>query len=1645
MFRICNKLHSSLREGSKFPAADAKGGSPRSGPPACPDKYLSAPFTVLFEGLEPRTLFSATIVDDALVADIEWMGEQTQALANEYVVRFNTADVKVVSLAESLWALGLDDAEVCNIGGGFGVVTTAKGSLQDLQAWAYQQADVQYLEPNFIHTMGEYTETTLPTDPSFMTLWGLNNTGQSGGTVDADIDAPEAWDLTTGSNEVVIAIIDTGINYMHPDLAANIWTNSGEIAGDGIDNDGNGFVDDVRGWDFAYNDNDPRDGNNHGTHVAGTIGARANNSRGVAGVNWNVKLMAIKFLSDGGYGSTADAIEAINYVTMMKRDYGVNVVATNNSWGGGGYSTALRDAIAASGQQDILFVAAAGNSSSNNDVSPHYPSNYNLSNVISVAATDRNDSKASFSSYGATTVDLAAPGVSIYSTVGTSGYASYSGTSMAAPHVSGVVGLLAAYNPQATAAEIKSALMDSVDVIPAMQNRCVTGGRLNAFKALQAIGTGEDVTGPTVLSVTPSGESAPVSTIAITFSEPIVASTVVGANFGLRIAGLDGLFDTGDDINVPILDGHLSQPQPNKVRITLDEALAAGSYRLTMMGLGDNPIRDEAGNPLNDGLRERRTFTILDIATEEEANDTLAQATDTQLLGLETVMIGGEVGNGAQGAQDVDVYSVVLSANTALAADVDLVGSGGSFVARLFDANGNELIFTHDDSDSASLRYVVPVSGTYYVAVSGFGNFSYDPTAGGSGADGTTGQYMLTLTTATPPASQQAGPDRFGYRGQTTAFNFEDISSFGTTGQSGYSDDASFQISAAALEGFDFEFYGDNITSLYVSTNGLITVGQSNTAYWNTDFTSSPSQATIAPLWDDMVLEDSNATVVWARRGSGDDERLIVQWDNARFYGGLGQGTVTFQAVLYEGDNSIRFNYDDLQVDNSHTEAASATVGIKDAGSQQIGEDVLRLSYNNSSSAFVGTGVSTVITAIATPPGDFNRDGHRDILWQRTTGENAVWLMDGTSHVSSAALWSVRNTSWSIAGQADFNGDGYTDILWHNATDGQNVVWAMRGTQLTGVHRLVTTTNTNWEIAAVGDLNGDGKADLVWQNSADGRARVWLMDRLKPASTAELPAETDLSWQIVGAGDFDGDGKDDILWRDREGGDSRVWLMNGATVVSTEVIAAEADQNWQVGAVGDFNGDGNVDIIWRNISTGDNRAWLMDGVTVQQTVDLQPVANTQWSMAGMRSWRPTAQEDFDGNNATDILWRKTTGDNAVWLMSNTDHVGSAALGPVTNTAWTIAGQGDFNGDGYNDILWRNTSDGRNVVWKMRRTKLIGSSALASVANTSWEVAGVGDFNGDNKVDVLWQNRDDGRVHLWMMNGTRLASATGLPRETDLSWQIAGVGDFNGDGRDDILWRDRQTGDSRVWLMSATRVGSTAVMAAEADQDWQVGAVADFTGDGKADIVWRNVVTGDNRVWMMDGTAVNQTVNLQRVLDTRWHMAGMRDWTQGAGSAGISVRSAVASFTGSDQAAPLAELGYRSAGAGDAAAAAFTQDADGRADVMLAGLASNADQQADQIDLDSVLPATRSTADSQQVSSAVSAAGRQAQPVSAYKGVALDADAEREVSPMLTDGLDRAGPADTAGGAESNAASFPSLVDDLDIDQEVDILAMVALH
>jgi subtilisin family serine protease len=354
-----------------------------------------------------------------------------------------------------------------------------------LIAFLQTQPDVEFASPNFV-----YRTTAVPDDPSFPSLWGLLNSGQliagTFGTPDADIDATDAWDESTGSTSHVVAVIDTGIDYNHVDLAANMWSAPApfEVTINGLTiNCAAG----THGFNAINHTCNPMDDQYHGTHVAGTIGAVGNNGIGVTGVNWTTRLIGGKFLNSGGSGTTVDAVEAIEFMIQAKAAFaatsGANIRVLNNSWGGGGFDAALASEIALANSNNMLFVAAAGNAGNNNDVFPFYPASYNIANVLAVASTTNQDFKSGFSNYGAATVPLAAPGSNVYSTMPGNSYAFLSGTSMASPHVAGAAALVLSECALDTA-DLKDALISSVDVLGSLSGLVTSSGRLNVDRAL---------------------------------------------------------------------------------------------------------------------------------------------------------------------------------------------------------------------------------------------------------------------------------------------------------------------------------------------------------------------------------------------------------------------------------------------------------------------------------------------------------------------------------------------------------------------------------------------------------------------------------------------------------------------------------------------------------------------------------------------------------------------------------------------------------------------------------------------------------------------------------------------------------------------------------------------------------------------------------------------------------------------------------------------------------------------------------------------------------------------------------------------------------------------------------------------------------
>ena len=541
--------------------------------------------------------------------------------------------------------------------------------------------------------------SALQADSRIAWFEALNNTGQNGGTAGDDIKATQAWSITTGSKNVVVAEIDSGVDYTHADLAANIWTkpNAGK----------DGFSGDVHGYDFVDNNGNPMDQNGHGTFVAGEIGAVGNNGAGVTGVDWNVTIMPLKFLGANGSGYTSDAIRAINYAVMERTQYGVNVRVINASWSSSAIDTGLNAAIQAAGNAGILFVAAAGNSASNNDVAPQYPSSSGLANVVSVAASDAGDQLASFSDYGANTVNLAAPGVDIYSTLPGGKYGYLSGTSMATPLVAGAAALAWAADPNATVAQVRSALLQGVTKIPALAGKVSSGGILNACNTLKLLTTPAPApaAAPTIASLVASASSVRAGgTVSLT-AQGVAAGggTIAGVSFYQDSNG-DGQWNAGD-----ALIGTTSTVSGGQAVISISTGnFKPGSYRLFARALNTNGQWSSAAGT---------QLTVTAQATPQGTNPTNAVA----------VAIGSTAQGYVANSSSTCYFKVQVVAGQTYTFQT-VLGTLYNSVLTLLDTNGQTVIAQNDGMASSNrasrITWRATGSGTYYLAV---GSFSGSP------------------------------------------------------------------------------------------------------------------------------------------------------------------------------------------------------------------------------------------------------------------------------------------------------------------------------------------------------------------------------------------------------------------------------------------------------------------------------------------------------------------------------------------------------------------------------------------------------------------------------------------------------------------------------------------------------------------------------------------------------------------------------------------------------------------------------------------------------------------------------------------------------------------------------------------------------
>ncbi len=1141
-------------------------------------------------------------------------------------------------------------------------------NTEALTAALAHNPNIEYIEPNYIVQMGG-----APNDPNYNQQWPFKNSGQTPtdyfgipGAIGADIDMEPAWSITTGSSAIVVGVVDTGIDYTHSDLAANVWSNPG---GKGNVACGAG----THGFNAITKLCDPMDDNGHGTHVSGTIGAVGNNGTGVTGVNWTTSIMGLKFLDPYGYGTTANAVAAIEFAVQAKID-GVNVRVLSNSWGGGGFSKALLDEINRAAQQDILFVAAAGNSYSNNDVFPNYPSNYVADNIIAVAATDNTDTLAYFSNYGATTVHLAAPGVAVYSTMRNGTYGYLSGTSMATPHVSGVAALVLAHTPSLTTAQVKSAILDNTDPLPSLANKTVTGGRLNAARALGlparptfsltatpafayavpgssvsfalSITPSNGFTGPVTFSITglPTGVQAtfdPASTTTtstltlatspttpITTSYPTVTATDGNVSrktsltlittatvpvpqcpaFGSQTISspTGGIAHVRGDFN---RDGRpdlaIVFPEINSVGIDIGTGNASFSYR-SIVTVGSQPLAITTGDFDGDG--------VLDLATANSgsANVTILKGT----------------GDGAF----IKLGPVPAGATPFAIATADLNGDG---VADLIVANN--------------------ASNTVSVLL-GHGDGTFAPPVPYSTAGG---PYAVVTEDLNRDGKLDVA---------VVSFNGNKVSVLMGNGDGTLAAAADYATGTSPTFIVAADLNGDGIADLATSNSGSNNVsvltgkndGTFNAAV-NYNVGDGPISIAAGDINNDgaMDLLTSNNSAysisLLLNSGGGTFRNAVNYSVPSNYYYPGAPGPISVIDLNGDGRSDVIVN----------TTNATAVLVNTSGCSLNCGTLASETTY----------GVGSTPSGIAT--GDFNRDGATDVA---ITSANSVEIRLGNGDSTfQSGLTANAGTTPSAVGTADFNRDGKLDLAVTNS--GSNDVSILLGNG-DGTFQTATSfgAGTNPSAIAIGDVNGDGKPDLAIANGGANNVSI-LMGHGDGTFDSAVNYTVETSPRSLALGDFNGDGRLDLVVANY-GSNTISFLAgngNGTFQNATSLTAGTAPSAL---FVRDFNRDGKLDFA--ATMSGDHAVWLFrgNGNGTFQTFQYEVLANPIGIGAA----------DLNQDGTLDLVIANHDTNYVSVLKGTSTGTFAAAVNTPAGNGQNAIVLSDFNRDGKTDIALINGGD-----------------------------------------------------------------------------------------------------------------------------------------------------------------------------------------------------------------------------------------------------------------------------------------------------------------------------------------------------------------
>ncbi len=1141
-------------------------------------------------------------------------------------------------------------------------------NVQDLTQLLHGKPNVVYVEPNYILRLA-----ATPNDPSYSQLWGLKNSGQSilgsPGSAGSDIDAEAAWNVTTGSASIVVGVIDTGVNYNHPDLAANMWSNPG---GKGNAACGAG----THGFNAITMTCDPMDDHYHGTHVSGTIGAVGNNGVGVAGVNWTTSIMALKFLGSSGYGTTAGAIIAIEFAVQAKID-GVNVRVLSNSWGGGGFSKALLDEINWANQNDILFVAAAGNDGMNNDFYPHYPSNYATPNMISVAATDNRDATAYFTNYGLTTVHLGAPGVNILSCDLGTGYTTVSGTSMATPHVAGVAALILAHTPSLTTAQVKSAILNNTDAVASLTGKTITGGRLNAARALGLPATPEftisanptsravlqDSSTSYTITVTPSGgfagsvdfsvsdlpsgatasfnptSSATGSTLTITTSP----STPLGDSFPV-ITGVSGALTRTITVNLYTTTTPPAQPCPSFGQ--------NGHYSLndsTAMVLGDFN-RDGRMDIAHTNVTSNRVYIRFGSGNGTFSTGgsfsaglvplavTAADFNGDGKLDLATANSGSHnvsvlLGNGDGTFQTAAAYGAGTSPFAIAAGDFDHDGASDLAVANNGSSNVSVLLGQGNGTFASAVHYNTG-TGPFGVTVADFdrdgstdlavANYRADSvsilTGNGDGTFDTAVDYAV----AHRPSAVDAGD--FNVDGiidlATSNFGSANVSILTGAGNGTFGAAANYPAGTNPYSVTTGDFNTDGQTDLTVANNSggiSVLMGSGNGTF------QAPISITVGFEPKQVSTADFN--------GDGKSDLAALSGAGITILMNTGTcsvscGTIAAPAQHVVGGNPYGLATGDFNRDGNVDAAVSA----------RTTNNVSIALGNGDGTFYAGVAIGVGPNPDAATAADFNHDGNLDLALVISGGDAEVLLGNGDGTFQTPVLNGMAPGASSIAA-ADFDRDGNADL--YSASGGSGVAVRLGNGDGTFEPALNFLTGSSPIHAAAGDFNRDGKPDLAVANDFSGNVSILLGNGDGTFQSAvHFGAGTNPRSAV--STDLNRDGKEDLVVVNNGSNDVSILLGNGSGSFLTAVQYA-AGTGPANATAGDFNDDGTLDLAVAN--HGSNNVSILAGLgagafapAVHSAAGSGPVA--------------IAAADFDGDGKPDLA-TASSGSGSMSILRNT--------------------------------------------------------------------------------------------------------------------------------------------------------------------------------------------------------------------------------------------------------------------------------------------------------------------------------------------------------------------------------------------------------